>query len=122
MLATPKVVFSHYPLAVHLENSRVATRPIPEEIARLQAEPGGALVLFGGASTVQEFARLGLVEEFWLKVQPAAVGRGLPAFSELPAPVDLELVWHKIYESGVVGLRYRRARDGAGSARSRYVG
>jgi dihydrofolate reductase len=104
-----------------LVNSRLATRPPAEEVAWLREQPGADMVLFGGASTVQEFVRLGLVDEYWLKVQPVAVGGGLPVFSTLPAPVDLELVWHKIYPSGVVGLRYRRAGESTMVTRSRYA-
>jgi len=36
-------------------------------------------------------------------------------------PADFGLAWHKVYASGVVGVRYRRLSAGADMTRSRYV-
>ena len=66
-----------------MKNSRIASRPIAEEVAHLRGEAGGDMVVFGGARTVDAFVRLGLVDEFWLKVHPVAIGAGLPVFGGL---------------------------------------
>lgn len=79
------------------------------------------MVLFGGVRTVESFVQHGLVNEYWLKVNPVALGAGLPIFGALSRPQDLELVWQKAYASGVVGLRYRRRSSESGVLRSRYV-
>lgn len=78
------------------------------------------MAVFGGARSVDAFVRLGLVDEFWLKVHPVARA-GLPAFGGLAGPADFGLVWHKVYASGVVGLRYRPLSADADVTRSRYV-
>lgn len=121
MLDTPKVVFSAGMTHASMKNSRIASRPIADEVAHLRAEAGRDLVVFGGARTVGAFVRLGLVDEFWLKVHPVAIGAGLPVFGGLSGPTDFGLVWHKAYASGVVGLRYRRLSADADVPRSRYV-
>ena len=121
MLDTPKVVFSTGTTAANMKNSRIASRPIADEVAHLRRETGGDMVVFGGARTVEAFVGLGLVDEYWLKVHPVAIGTGLPVFGGLSGPADFKLVWSKAYESGVVGVRYRRLSADADVARSRYV-
>jgi dihydrofolate reductase len=121
MVETPIVVFSNTEPKLGMENARLATLSIADEVAKLRAEPGGDMAIFGGAGTVAEFVRLGLVDEYWLKVQPVAIGQGLPVFGRLDSQVDLTLVWSKIYTSGVVGLRYEVARAPESIVRSRYV-
>lgn len=121
MVETPMVVFSNTRPKLGMANARLATLGIAEEVAKLRAEPGGDMAIFGGASTVAAFVRLGLVDEYWLKVQPVAIGQGLPVFDRLESPVDLKLVWSKIYASGVVGVRYETAPAPDAIVRSRYV-
>ena len=121
MVETPMVVFSNTRPKLGMANARLATLSIAEEVAKLRAEPGGDMAIFGGASTVAAFVRLGLVDEYWLKVQPVAIGQGLPVFDRLESPVDLKLVWSKIYASGVVGVRYETAPAPDAIVRSRYV-
>jgi dihydrofolate reductase len=78
-------------------------------------------MLTGGASTVAEAVRLGLVDEYWFKVMPVAIGQGLPVFARLDALVDLTLVWSKVYPSGVLGLRYETAASPEDIVRIRWA-
>jgi dihydrofolate reductase len=121
MVETPMVVFSHGQPELKMANARLATLDIADEVAELRAQPGADIVVFGGASTVGELVRLGLIDEWWFKVQPVAVGRGLPIFAGVKGPTDLHLVWSKVYRSGVVGLRYETVTRPETVVRSRYV-
>jgi dihydrofolate reductase len=122
MIETPMVVFSKGEPDLGMKNARLATLSIPEEVAMLREEPGRDMVIFGGASTVQEFVGQGLIDEYWVKIMPVALGRGLPIFSRLDAPADLTLAWSKVYASGVVGLRYVSVRAPGEISRIRYAG
>ncbi|MCP2338024.1 dihydrofolate reductase family protein [Actinomadura rupiterrae] len=102
MIEKPKVVFSRSGVEVS-DVSRVADGDLAEEVAKLRAEPGGDLVLFGGVETVQQFVRLGLVDEYWIKHYPVALGAGRPLFTER---TDLTLTDAAPYPSGIVVLRY----------------
>jgi len=53
----------------------------------LKQQPGQDLVLFGGARTVQAFVQQGLIDEYWLKLHPVALGAGRPVFTALTDPV-----------------------------------
>jgi dihydrofolate reductase len=87
-------------------SARVATGDLAEEVARLKEEPGRDIVAHGGASFAQSLVRLGLVDEYRLLVHPVALGRGLPLFSGLGAPVDLALVEVEPFRGGHVALVY----------------
>ena len=76
-----------------------------EELKRL---PGRALVVFSGVQTVQSLVGAGLVDEFWLKVNPVAIGRGGPVFADLEDPAKLELLSARGFPSGTVALVYRK--------------
>jgi hypothetical protein len=80
----PKVVFSKTLKRAEWAETRIASGDLAEEVKRLKAEPGNDLIAYGGARLDQSLTRLGLVDEFRLMVQPAALGAGLPLFKDLP--------------------------------------
>jgi riboflavin biosynthesis pyrimidine reductase len=59
--------------------TQIARRDLAEEVGRLKREPGNDLIAYGGAKLDQALTRLGLVDEFRLMVQPAALGAGSAA-------------------------------------------
>ncbi len=88
-------------------DARVLHGDLAEEVARLKSEPGKDIVAHGGASFARSLVGLGLVDEYRLLVHPVALGRGLPLFSGLNAPADLELIEARSFRSGVVAHVYR---------------
>jgi dihydrofolate reductase len=75
----------------------------------LKTRTGQAIVVFGGVETVQKLVVAALVDEFWLKVNPVATGRGGALFdSGIPA-MELELQTARGYPSGKVALIYQNA-------------
>jgi dihydrofolate reductase len=107
MNAIPKVVFSKTLRRGSWAETRVASGDIAEEIGRLKREPGNDLIAYGGAVLDQALSRLGLVDEYRLMVQPAALGAGLPLFKDLPAPLRLELIEATTYPTGLAIHIYR---------------
>ena len=77
------------------------------EYARPMNEIPKVVFSKGGATFDQALSRLGLVDEYRLMIQPAALGAGLPLFKELAAPLHLELVEATTYTSGVAIHVYR---------------
>lgn len=104
--ALPKVVFSTTLTAVE-GNSRLATGSLSEEIDRLRAESDEGTIAIGGAMLAAEAARLGLIDEYQIRVCPVLVGGGTPFFSSDDRQVNLELVESRVFTSQVVYLRYR---------------
>ena len=106
--AKPKVVFSTTLDRVEW-NSRLVRNNIAEEITRLKAQPGKELSV-GGATLASAAIRLGLVDEFRPIVHPVVLGGGTPFFPALDNPINLRLLETRRFGSGVVYLRYERAK------------
>jgi len=103
----PKVVFSKTLERADWPETQIARGDLTEEIIRLKREPGNDLIAYGGASFDQALSRPGVVDEYRLMVQPAALGAGLPLFKDLPAPLHLELIEATTYSTGVAIHVYR---------------
>jgi dihydrofolate reductase len=109
----PKVVFSKTLKRAEWSETRIARGDLRDEIAQLKREAGGDLIAYGGARLDQGLSRLGLVDEYRLMIQPAALGAGLPLFKDLPAPLHLHLIDAKTYPSGLAIHIYRPRSPGA---------
>jgi dihydrofolate reductase len=107
--AVPKIVFSRTLRKAEWKNTRLVTEDMVNEVTNLKRQPGRYISL-GGIGISQEFMRLGLVDEYWLAVQPVLVGKGRRLFDELNEKIDLKLVDTKTFKSGVVVLHYQNER------------
>ena len=108
----PKVVFSTTLSAVQ-GNARLASGGVGEEIERLRAEPGEGEIAIGGATLAAEAAALDLIDEYRVMAYPVLVGGGISYFPQRERRVHLELVETRTFNSNVVYLRYRVAREHA---------
>lgn len=79
------------------------------EVARLKAQEGGPIRAHGGAGFARSLLAGGLVDRLILLVHPVALGRGLPIFSDLAAPMRLALVGSRAFPRGSVAHVYRPA-------------
>lgn len=103
----PKVVFSKTLQHAAWPETRIAGGDLAEEVGRIKREPGNDLIAYGGATLDQALSRLGLVDEYRLMIQPAALGEGLPLFKDLAGPLHLELVEATTYATGLAIHVYR---------------
>ena len=87
----------------------VAGGELTEEITRLKATDGKPIVAHGGAAFARSLIARNLVDEYVLLVYPIALGRGVPIFSDLPAPRSLRLVRSRAFPLGAVAQIYRPA-------------
>ncbi|WP_327596440.1 dihydrofolate reductase family protein [Streptomyces chartreusis] len=110
--ALPKVVFSTTLSAVE-GNARLVSGDVAKEIERLRAEPGEGDIAIGGPTLAAEVAAAGQIDEYQLMVYPVLLGGGISYFPRHERQVDLELVETRSYNSRVVYLRYRAARQDA---------
>jgi dihydrofolate reductase len=107
MNLTPKIVFSKKLQKAEwgkFDNATVHNEIVPAEIERLKKQSDKPLVLMGSASIVQQFARLGLTDEYALWLHPVILGRGKPLFTEINPRQDLRLIKSRVYKNGVMKL------------------
>jgi dihydrofolate reductase len=102
----PKVVFSKT-LDQAGWNTTIVREVIPDEIRKLQAEPGGDMVV-GGAKLAASFMAHDLIDEYRLYVHPVMIGRGQRMFQAPDVRMNLEFVETRTFGNGVVLLRYVR--------------
>ena len=87
----------------------VASGDLTEEIATLKAQGGKPIIAHGGTRFARSLVAQGLVDQFILLVHPVALGKGLPLFSEIAAPMPLKLTSSKAFPGGAVAQIYRAA-------------
>jgi dihydrofolate reductase len=105
---TQKIVISSTLGQVDWKNSRLIKDNISEEIQKLKHQPGKNLVIAGGATVAQTFARLGLIDEYRLVVHPVILGKGKLLLKDVDARQKLKLIGTRSFNSGAVGLSYER--------------
>ena len=87
----------------------VASGDLADEINRLKAQDGKPIIALGGASFARSLIAQNLVDEYALLVHPIALGKGVPIFSDLPAPRPLKLVSSRTFPLGSVAQIYQPA-------------
>jgi dihydrofolate reductase len=107
----PKVVFSKTLERADWPETRIARGDLAEEVERLKSEPGNDLIAYGGARLDQSLSRLGLVDEYRLMIEPAALGVGLPLFKDLVEPLQLNLIDARTFAGGVAIHIYRPSKN-----------
>lgn len=103
----PKVVFSKTLTTADWANSRIARGDLAEEIERLKEEPGGEIMVHGGAAFVQDLSRLRQIDEYHLVIGPVALGSGLPMFKDLASPLRFKLAQANTFPDGTIIPIYR---------------
>jgi dihydrofolate reductase len=107
MVNTPKIVFTKTLTRSGWDNTTLATGDIKEEVNKLKDQNGKDIVVYGGAGFVSSLIKEGLIDEYHLFVDPAAIGAGMPIFRELVRIQQFSLVKCIPSESGTVVLVYK---------------
>lgn len=103
----PKVVFTKTITEHNWPNTSLATGSLEEEIATLKAEDGADIIAYGGGTFVSSLIKAGLIDEYYLLVNPTAVGIGLPIFAEHTGKLTLQLIEAKAFDCGITALHYQ---------------
>jgi dihydrofolate reductase len=114
--ALPKIVFSRTLEKVDWNNSRLGSRDVLGEVARLKQQPGKDLALFGSANLASLLMGHGLIDEYRMLVTPVILGRGTPMFQDVEDRIALQLVTATPWSSGIMALYYRPRSAGSSSA------
>ena len=104
---TPKVVFTKTLDASPWANTVLAKGDLVTEITALKQQAGSDLIAYGGATFVSGLIKHGLIDDFHLFINPAAIGNGLPIFQELDSQQTLTLVKATPFDCGIVVLHYQ---------------
>jgi dihydrofolate reductase len=108
---TPKIVFTKTLDKSEWDNTVLAKGNLIDEITKLKKQDGQDIIAYGGTTFVSALVKQGLIDEFHLFVNPAAIGGGMSIFKELDHKQNLTLVKSTSFDCGIVVLNYEPKRD-----------
>ena len=111
MIETPKVVFTKTLNKSRWINTDIATGDLVEEVSKIKRQNGRDIIVYGGASFDSSLIKEKLIDEFYLFINPVAIGNGMTIFKDLNEIQKYSLIESKVFESGKVLLRYEPMRS-----------
>ncbi|MGE5431584.1 MAG: dihydrofolate reductase family protein [Syntrophomonadaceae bacterium] len=106
---TPKIVFSRTLTESQWPNTALAKGEMVEEVMRLKKKPGGDIIAYGGAEFVSNLVRHGLIDEYYLFINPAAIKEGMTIFDKVEPRLNLKLSGSHSFSCGIAVLKYKPA-------------
>ncbi len=107
MVDIPKVVFSNTLPESIWNNTTLAKGDLVDEITNLKKQDGKDIIVYGGATFVSALIKYGLIDEYYLFVNPTAIGTGMSIFGQLGQNLPLTLVNATPFACGEVVLQYK---------------
>jgi dihydrofolate reductase len=103
-----KVVLSKTMSGDGLTNTKIISENLHEKIIELKQQKGKNIIIFGSPAASQSLLNLGLIDEFWLFVNPIILGKGIPLFNDVTKMIKLKLEESKTFTCGVIALHYKK--------------
>lgn len=108
-----RVVFSKtLPRKAPWKNVEVVSEDLNIAMRKLKEEKGRDIIAYGGSSFVSSLIKEDLVDEYYLFVNPAALGRGLPIFQSVERKLDFKLHECLHFDCGIALLHYQKRKTG----------
>lgn len=111
MVDIPKVVFTKTLEKSRWNNTTLATGNLAGEIAKLKSQEGKDIIVYGGAGFVSSLIKEGLIDEYYIFLNPTAIGDGMPIFKSLDRTQKFSVVASTSYSCGITVLHYQPKID-----------
>jgi dihydrofolate reductase len=111
MIETPKVVFTKTLNKSEWINTDIATGQLKDEITTLKTQKGRDIIVYGGASFNSSLIKEKLIDEFYLFINPVAIGTGKTIFKDLNEIQKFSLIESIAFDCGIVLLHYEAKRN-----------
>lgn len=94
-----------------LTNTTIISDNLAERINEIKLSrpaSGGSedILLFGSPTATHSLMQLGLIDGYWLFVNPIILGQGIPLFVDIKDQIKLKLLTTRQFTSGVTELNY----------------
>lgn len=109
MVNTPKLVFTHSLDDHQWKNTSLVKGNLKEEISQLKERDGKDLITYGGASFASSLIAERLIDDYYLFINPVALGTGMPIFQKLQKRLNVKLVESRAFQCGITALHYEQA-------------
>jgi dihydrofolate reductase len=104
-----KVVLSKTMQETGLHNTKVIGGQLSDNINKLKQQDGKNILIFGSPGASQSLLNEGLIDQFWLFVNPIILGQGMPLFKDITGTTKLKLAESKTFACGVIALHYEKS-------------
>jgi dihydrofolate reductase len=104
----PKIVLSKTINETGLHNTRIIADQLSNNINELKQQDGKDILIFGSPGASQSLLNEGLIDGFWLFVNPIILGKGMPLFKNISGTTKLKLVESITFTCGVIALHYEK--------------
>lgn len=104
-----KVVLSTTLSEEGLQNTTIVAKDLTEQINRIKEQEGKHILIFGSPRASISLLNEGLIDEFWLFINPVILGKGRALFQDVAATTPLKLIGSKTFQCGVIALHYKKA-------------
>jgi dihydrofolate reductase len=106
-----KYVVSRRPVNLEWKVTIPINGDVVAKIKQLKKEDGPEIQVHGSGNLIQTLLKNDLVDEFWLKTFPIAIGSGKRLFAEGTMPAGFTLKESSVSPSGVLASSYARAGE-----------
>ena len=104
-----KIVLSKTISEKGLDNTIVISDHLADNINKIKKRDGKNILIFGSPGASQSLLNQGLIDEFWLFVNPIILEQGMPLFKDITGTTKLKLVESKTFACGVIALHYEKS-------------
>ena len=101
-----KLVLSKTLKGAALTNTTIISDNVAENINKIRQSEGADILLFGSPTATHALMQLGLIDGYWLFVNPVILGTGIPLFVDVKEKINLKLLSTQQFTSGVTELNY----------------
>jgi dihydrofolate reductase len=101
-----KLVLSKTMKGADLPDTTVISDNLSDRLTKIKQQPGSEILLFGSPTATHSLIEQGLIDGYWLFVNPIILGEGIPLFKGIKDKTKLNLVSTRQFSSGVTELNY----------------
>jgi dihydrofolate reductase len=88
------------------DNIKIISENIVDEVVKLKEQPGKEILIFGSPSVSQLLMQNGLIDSYWIFINPTIFGEGISLFKGSEPKTKLNIVATKQFPNGEIGHNY----------------
>jgi dihydrofolate reductase len=101
-----KIVLSKTLKGADLGDTVVIGDDVSMRINEIKQQKGAEILVFGSPRATHSLIGQGLIDGYWLFVNPVILGQGIPLFVDIKGKINLSLLSIRQFSSGVTELNY----------------
>lgn len=101
-----KLVLSRTLPEQNLKNTTILSDDLPNRLQEIKKQEGSEILLFGSPGATHSLIQLGLIDGYWLFVNPIILGKGIPLFPVINDSIRLKLLTSRQFNCGVTEMDY----------------